>query len=163
SLHNLAALLSRMHDHAKAEPLLKRALNIRQQALGPNHPQTAASLSSLGALFEQTGDWAQAESLYQGALKIAEETLGPEHPDTAIHLKNLASLCLVRGDSAQPLRALDLARQSQRGRMRALNNILTFASERQRLNFLQDFDPYSLLGSLGRARDLLEAVLTCKG
>jgi len=40
-----------MGEYAKAEPLLLEALQIRQKALGPEHPDTARSLDDLGELY----------------------------------------------------------------------------------------------------------------
>ena len=59
-----------MGDYAKAEPLYQRALKIREKALGPEHPETAASLNNLAQLYREMGDYAKAEPLYQRALKI---------------------------------------------------------------------------------------------
>ena len=53
---------------------------IREKALGPEHPDTAASLNNLAALYYAMGDYAKAEPLYRRALAIYEKALGPEHP-----------------------------------------------------------------------------------
>ena len=94
-----------MGDYAKAEPLLQRALKIREKALGPEHPDTATSLNNLAALYRDMGDYAKAEPLYQRALKICEKALGPEHVDTANSVHNLAVLYRDMGDyaKAEPL------------------------------------------------------------
>jgi len=39
-----------MDVYAKAEPLLERALAIREKAFGPEHPDTAMSLNNLACL-----------------------------------------------------------------------------------------------------------------
>ena len=41
SLNNLAALLRRMGKNEEAEELYRRSLSIREQALGPDHPQAS--------------------------------------------------------------------------------------------------------------------------
>lgn len=46
SLNNLASLLRKMDKNAQAEELYKKALAIREDALGANHPQ-ARALTSL--------------------------------------------------------------------------------------------------------------------
>jgi len=46
SLNNLAELYYIQGQYAKAEPLHKRALAIREKALGPNHPDVATSLNT---------------------------------------------------------------------------------------------------------------------
>ena len=87
--------------YAQAEPLHQRALTIREQVLGPEHPDTASSLNNLAGLYDHQGLYAQAEPLYQRALAIWEKVLGPEHPDTATSLNNLALLYHHQGLSAQ--------------------------------------------------------------
>ena len=76
----------------QALPLYQRALKIREKALGPEHPDTAASLNNLAALYWAMAAYDQALPLYQRALKIREKALGPEHPDTSVSLNNLAML-----------------------------------------------------------------------
>jgi tetratricopeptide (TPR) repeat protein len=79
-------------DLAGARPLFARALAICEQALGPDHPDTAVSLNSLGLLLRAQGDLAGARPLYARALAICEKALGPGHPETATVRRNLASL-----------------------------------------------------------------------
>ncbi|HLG77519.1 MAG TPA: tetratricopeptide repeat protein, partial [Ktedonobacteraceae bacterium] len=92
-------------QYEEAEPLSQRALAIREQVLGPEHPATATSLNTLAALYWAQGKYEQAEPLSQRALAIREQVLGPEHPDTAISLNNLAGLYYHQGkyEEAEPL------------------------------------------------------------
>jgi tetratricopeptide (TPR) repeat protein len=69
--------------YQQAIPLAQRALAIREKALGPEHPDTAAALNNLVELYRATGAYAKAEPLSQRALAIYEKARGPEHPDTA--------------------------------------------------------------------------------
>ena len=78
SLNNLALLYSDSGDYARAEPLYKRLLAIREKALGPDHPDVATSLNNLAELYRATGDYANAEPLYKRSLSIYEKALGPE-------------------------------------------------------------------------------------
>jgi len=79
-----------MGEYAKAEPLFKEALGIRQKVLGRKHPDTAQSLNNLAALYQAVGEYAKAEPLYQEALEIRQKVLGRKHPDTATCLNNTA-------------------------------------------------------------------------
>jgi tetratricopeptide (TPR) repeat protein len=78
--------------YAEAEPLLKRALEIREKALGKDHPDTATILNNLAALYNLQGDYAEAEPLYKRALDITEKALGKGHPNVANILDNYADL-----------------------------------------------------------------------
>ena len=93
--------------YAEAEPLFRRALAIREAALGPDHPDTATSLNNLAVLLRAQGRYAEAEPLLRRALAIREAALGPDHPDTAISLNNLAVLLQAQGRyaEAEPLSA----------------------------------------------------------
>ena len=51
-----------------------------EKALGPEHPDVAASLNNLAVLYESQGRYAEAEPLYKKSLAIVEKALGPEHP-----------------------------------------------------------------------------------
>ena len=66
----------------EAEPLLKRALDIREKALGKDHPDTANSLNNLAELYNKQGKYVEAEPLYKRALDIREKELGKDHPST---------------------------------------------------------------------------------
>jgi len=97
-----------LDDHAQyqqAEPLYQRALAIREEVLGPKHPDTAQSLNNLAALYHEQGKYEQAEPLFERALAIREEVLGSNHPDTATSLNNLAYLNYMQGkyEQAEPL------------------------------------------------------------
>jgi tetratricopeptide (TPR) repeat protein len=78
--------------YQEAEPLHQQALAIREQALGPQHPDVATSLNNLALLYRAQGKYGEAEPLYQRALAIWEQTLGPQHPNVATSLNNLALL-----------------------------------------------------------------------
>src|SRR5262249_49763562 len=90
--------------YVQAEPLLRDALAIREKALGPEHPNTAASLNTLAHRRRRQGDFGGARPLYERALAIYEK-VGPEHPYTATSLNNLAGLLLDQRDlaAARPL------------------------------------------------------------
>ena len=161
SLNNLAELYDHMGDYAKAEPLLQQVLQIRQKVLGPEHPDTALSLNNLALLYYEMGDYAKAEPLLQQVLEIRQKVLGPEHPSTAASLENLA---LVKIDVGQIVQAKSLAQLSAKAHLASLSNILSFASEQQRLAFEDTIHPYALFPILkGSEVDLASAVLRYKG
>ena len=63
--------------------LYKRALAIREKALGPDHPDVASTLNNLAERLRDQGKYAEAEGLYKRALAIREKALGADHPDVA--------------------------------------------------------------------------------
>src|SRR5262249_55406927 len=88
-LYAEAVRLNRAGKYDEALPLSDRALDIRENVLGPDHPDVASSLSILAVLYEAKGDYVKAEPLFRRALEIREKALGPEHPDVASSLNYL--------------------------------------------------------------------------
>jgi tetratricopeptide (TPR) repeat protein len=79
-------------QYREAEPLLQRALSIREEQLGATHPNTTTSLNNLAALYESLGRYGEAELLYQRAVTVALTSLGMEHPQTQQILMNHLTL-----------------------------------------------------------------------
>ena len=92
NLNNLAALAQRRDDFSQAEELYRRALQIKQRALGPKHADVAVTLNNLACLYRSQNMLLEAEPLFRQALEIFKATFGPGHPKLlAIH-KNIHSL-----------------------------------------------------------------------
>ncbi|MBO3462005.1 tetratricopeptide repeat protein [Aetokthonos hydrillicola] len=87
-----ALLYNYQGRNEEAEPLYEQALQLKQQLLGDDHPDVAASLNNLAGLYESQGKYEQAEPLYIQALEIADRTLGINHPNTVTFRKNLEYL-----------------------------------------------------------------------
>ena len=78
----MAALYDSTGRYSDAEPLYVRSLQIRDQQLGADHPDTASSLNNLAMLYDSTGRYSEAEPLYLRALAILFDRLGETHPNT---------------------------------------------------------------------------------
>ena len=97
NLNNLAAFYEAQGRYADAESLYKRALAIREKALGPDNPDVSDSLDNLAAFYEAQGRFADAESLYKRALAIREKALGPDNLAVAGTLSKLAAFYEAQG------------------------------------------------------------------
>lgn len=82
SLSDLAALYSSQGKYEQAQPLYKRALQIREQKLGPEHPNTAISLNNLASLYQVQEMYTDAQPLYERVLQVYEQQLGANHSGT---------------------------------------------------------------------------------
>lgn len=115
-LHLLANLRLSAGDFRQAEPLCQRALSIREEVLGAEHPLVAESLNLLAAVYHLEGERAAAEPLYLRALRIREAAMGPWHPDVAQSCNNLADLYRLLGKTEQAeslyRRALEILEKS---------------------------------------------------
>ena len=84
--------LYRTGKYDRAEIVAKKALEIAEKNVGPNHLDVASSLNNLAELYVTQGKYAQAEPLHKQALAIKTKALGPNHPHVAQGLENLAEL-----------------------------------------------------------------------
>ena len=55
TLNTLAAFYQEQANYAEAERLHQRVLTIREKALGPDHPEIAASLNNLAGVYRKEG------------------------------------------------------------------------------------------------------------
>lgn len=68
-----------------------------EQALGPDHPDLAYSLSNLGDVYFALGDLQKAESLQRRSLDIREKALGPDSLRASFSALSLAGVLAKRG------------------------------------------------------------------
>jgi tetratricopeptide (TPR) repeat protein/tRNA A-37 threonylcarbamoyl transferase component Bud32 len=101
-LGNLGLLALDRADYEQAITLQERALALREQQLGPDHPQVAAVLNNLALVYDALSRFDQAKVLLERALAIRERALAPTHPEVASSLLNLAN---VHQTLADPERA----------------------------------------------------------
>jgi tetratricopeptide (TPR) repeat protein len=89
-LYKIASYLLRRARYAKAESFYQRALQIREQHLGPEHSHVADTLDGLARLYFEQGRYIEAETLSLRELQMREQTLEPEHLSMTSPLLNLA-------------------------------------------------------------------------
>ena len=85
--------------------MYRRAQEASERVLGPEHPDTLATVNNLASLYRSQGRYGEAEPLYRRALEASERVLGPEHPHTLGSVNNLAVLYRSQGryGEAEPL------------------------------------------------------------
>jgi hypothetical protein len=71
-------------EYAQAEPLMRRALEIRERSYGPDHPAVAVSLNNLVALLQATHRLAETEPLIRRALHILELSYATDQTTTPL-------------------------------------------------------------------------------
>jgi tetratricopeptide (TPR) repeat protein len=80
-----------------AEALLKSALAIRREQLGPNDPKVAQVIERLGALAFNRGNFAEAENQFRQALAIDVGALGEESVPAAFLMGDLGAAFREQG------------------------------------------------------------------
>ena len=103
SLNTLAIILNAQGHRSEAAAAYERALTLREQASGPDHPFTANILYDFGVLLRDTGDRPRARTYLQRAVTIRES--GPNQRALAASLMALAALESAEGHlrAARPI------------------------------------------------------------
>lgn len=91
-LNGLGNISRDQGKYEEAKPLYQRALSIREQQLGPEHPETAEIVHCLAQFWEMQGNLEEARICYSRALAIREQALGTQHPKTAETRSRLIAL-----------------------------------------------------------------------
>jgi len=73
-LNNLAMLYYHQGKYTEAEPFLMRALAIDEKALGPDHPDAAATARNLATLLRKLGRESEAKGYEEQAARIRAKT-----------------------------------------------------------------------------------------
>jgi tetratricopeptide (TPR) repeat protein len=160
AMMNLGVLYEQMGDLPRAETFDKQALAIQEKVLGPEHPDLSANFNNLASVYNRMGEYTNAEPLFLHALDIDDRILAPDNPNRAMHLANLATTYFDLQKTNESLEFADKAEQSSLG---MLDNILSFTSEQERLNYEVQNDPYILFASLNNAPRVALAILRHKG
>jgi len=70
SLNKQVVALYQQGRYSDATGIAEEVLQLREKALGQDHPDVATSLNNLAALYEAQGKYAEAESLNKRSLEI---------------------------------------------------------------------------------------------
>ena len=127
SLNSLAEVYRLQERYREAELLYREALEIRQRALGREHPDVAQSLNNLAELYRAQGDYEQALPYLEQSLVIWREIGDKAGEATALNA--LGQIYQARGDYDRALvcleQSLDIWREigNKAGEATALNNL----------------------------------------
>lgn len=117
SYNNIGRLYYNMGEYSKALEYYEKALKIREQIFGSEHPYTAKSYNNIGLVHYGMGAYSRALEYYEKALRIKELVLGRKDPSTAISYNNIGQVYDGLGDYPK---ALDFYETSLRIREQVL-------------------------------------------
>ena len=117
SLDQVGNILRLRADYARAEPLLRQALERRRALLPGDDPATIQSLAHLAALRSAQGDFTAADALLAEAAQAAQRRFGADATQTAGYLEHYAGNL---DDMGQRVEARALLRRVLAIRERAL-------------------------------------------
>ncbi len=84
-------------EYASAETQLRRALELAEQAYGPDHEETGRAAGTLGLLYWENNNHAAAEPLYRRELEVFRRLHGPDHERVGVALDHLGQLLMAQG------------------------------------------------------------------
>ncbi|MCO1653631.1 FxSxx-COOH system tetratricopeptide repeat protein [Pseudonocardia humida] len=93
-----AAYLRARGQYRRALALSRRAVELTEAALGPEHIEVAARREELGLVLWNSGELAQAREQVEAALRTAVRVLGPDHPDVGTTRSHLGLVLQDVGD-----------------------------------------------------------------
>jgi CHAT domain-containing protein len=94
----LAVLYDRVGDRAKAESVLRQAMDVFEKTVGTDHPWYVQSLITQSNLRSNGGDRDRAIEIDEQALAIVERTEGPDSRVHSVLLGNLGDVYRQKGD-----------------------------------------------------------------
>jgi len=92
ALNGLGELYRRQGLHANAELMLRRAIEVKEGGLGPDHPDVATSLTNLGLVYAAAGRGIDAAPVLERAAAIQEKNGGEKSPSLPRTLTALAQV-----------------------------------------------------------------------
>ena len=116
-LHTIGGVYLALGLYDNAEPLLTRAMELRQRLLGHDHPDTLRSETSMALLYQRQGRHVSEQTMHQDVLERRRRVLGEDHPDTLWSMHNVAASMMQQGRYAE---AESLHREVLGRRRRAL-------------------------------------------
>lgn len=139
-------------QYKAAEAFYVRAIKLRKDTLGPDHPEVALALSSLGLMYMNQQEHQKAEPLLREALRIRQEKYGHGNPAVSNSLSQLAALY---AETNRPKQALDLYKQACENQKKsfgekhpeyalALNNLAAFLEAQGELDKAKDVSAQAL-------------------
>jgi tetratricopeptide (TPR) repeat protein len=96
-LNNLGNLAFAEGKYEEARDHFGRALAIREQALGSDHPDVTVALFNIGNAAFAEGKYEEARSAYERALAASQNVLGPDHPTVAHIFNSLGNVATFEG------------------------------------------------------------------
>lgn len=104
---NLAILVRKNDEFARARDLLLAARSSVRTNLGPEHPMMGKLGNSLAVTYALLEQYDEAEALYRASIEQLSKQLGPNAPSLAHPRNNLAEVLIVRGRFAEALDQLE--------------------------------------------------------
>ena len=101
----------------EGEESYRKTLELRERALGLDHPDTLTCMKNLGLMLRRQGKHVAAVEMHRKALMHQEKLLGSQHPDTLVSLDYLSEALTATGDHKTAEEMCRMALQLQESRL----------------------------------------------
>jgi non-specific serine/threonine protein kinase/serine/threonine-protein kinase len=115
TLHWYAIFLIDRGEVLEALDHLDRALAIRQETMGPNHPYVAWTLTESGRAHNYLGNYRTSEAEFRRSLEILESAFGPDAWGVAFPVSGLGEVLRSVGRLRESLEMFERALEIRRG------------------------------------------------
>ncbi len=103
----LGGIYQHLGNFARADSLLRAALEQRKRILPADHPDVVGSMVALGMLRADQAQWEEAEQLIRQSVETGRRSLPPGHPTLMKASWALGSVLEERGDYPQAIQVLE--------------------------------------------------------
>ena len=152
-LFNVAWCLRSSGDYDAAATMARRDLELRETALGLQHPDTLSSVNNMAVVLDHQGKYEHAEQMSRRALNGRETVLGMEHPDTLTSASHLALILWSQGsyDEAEKVNRRALEGRERLGSLledtlTSVNNLAGVLTSRARYREAEELNRRALDG-----------------
>jgi tetratricopeptide (TPR) repeat protein len=109
--HTLGEVYLSLDLEPEADAHFQKAMELRKQHLGPEHPDTLETQDRIATVRQSQGNLVEAERLFRKTLEARQRLLGPKDDATLASIQNLGSLLsdAVRPAEAEPFFRTNIA------------------------------------------------------
>jgi tetratricopeptide (TPR) repeat protein len=111
--NTLGLSLFGLGESVLAIEVFQKARDTRESKLGPDHPDTLATLHCLARAYRAAGRLHESIALFERVRDAKVAKLGPDHPDTLATLNNLAVAYQVAGKLPEAIALLERVRDAK--------------------------------------------------
>jgi tetratricopeptide (TPR) repeat protein len=112
--HTLGTSYAYLGEPALAIQQFERAVALRREALGPDHPKTLTSMNNLALVYKAAGQLSKALPLFEQTLAKCKQKFGPDHRLTLQSINSLATAYQAIGQLAKALPLFEQVLAKQR-------------------------------------------------
>ncbi len=116
-LRTLGKAYQALGEFPEAQRHLDRSLQLRQETMGPDHPDALQSMSDLASLHSARSQYDEAERLYRSVLETRRAKLGADHADTLQTTNDLGVLLLECGRYKEAEQLLTSVLETRRAKL----------------------------------------------